>query len=156
MRNRFLLTTSATVLALGMASSMTPLFAQGPGPGFNFSNFTAAPAYVGRTASMAPDCPPMQFHVVPTGKNQLYGMAFEEKPQGATGMQAFEVSGSISDEGKVPMSLKPLGGGSPIKVDGVFSGGMLMASMNGSGKCHSGSFMMMPVAQPAPPHPGTK
>jgi hypothetical protein len=147
--------TAAFNVAL-LAVYVTPTFAQGPGPGFNWP-FNVAPAYVGRGVSKTPDdCPPMQFHVIPMGKNQLHGIAFEEKPLGATDMQVFEISGTISDEGRVPMSLKPLGGGSPIKVDSVFSGGMLMGSMNGSGKCLSGSFMLMPVAQPALPYPGGK
>jgi hypothetical protein len=78
------------------------------------------------------------------GNNQLHGIAYEEKPN----MQAFEVHGAMTDDGKTSMDLKPMGGGSPIKVDGTFRGGMLMASMKGSSKCDSTSFMLMPVAQP--------
>jgi hypothetical protein len=102
---------------------------------------------------MGPNCGPIEFHVVPTAKNQLTGVAFE----GATGTQAaaqmnvYSITGSLSDDGKVDMDLKPLAAGTPIKVNGTFKMSMLMASIAGRGTCHSSSFMLMPVAMPTPP-----
>lgn len=114
-------------------------------------SFQANSTLIGRATNMGPDCPFIEFHVVSGGRNQLQGIAFQPPSgnQPADAMRAFHVTGTIMDDGKVSMDLKPLSGGAAAKVEGTFKNGMLMASFSGAGSCHSTNFMMMPVAGPA-------
>lgn len=136
---------SASLFAVHISSAYAQ--AEGGGGGF-LQGFPSAQAFVGR-AAMAPNCPAIQFHVVPLAKNQLHGIAFEENAAGTAPLVVYDVHGTIVENSKITMDLKPLTGGSPLKVTGTFENGMLMASMNGGNVCHSGSFMLMGVAQPS-------
>ena len=108
-------------------------------------SFDEGPSYVGRTNAMGPNCPPMEIHVVPKGKNVLQGVAWGV---GEGGMSVYTVTGTLADNSAVVMDLKPIGGGPGMKVEGTFKNGMLMAKM-GAGTCHAGGAMlMMPYVRP--------
>lgn len=119
-------------------ATATPTYAQGEfGP-------TGYPTFVARDPGMGPKCPPMSYHVVAKGKNQLEGMAYTS---GENGMEIYAISGTLGGDGKVAMELKPIGVGTPAKLEGVYKMGMLMINRKG-GACHVDDFMMMPVTPP--------
>lgn len=125
-----------TVLIAGSAAT----HAQGEGA----SSFPDYYNYVGRNPGMGPKCPPMQYHVVAKNRNQLEGTAFTT---GEKGMEIYVVSGALGADGKVTMDLKPVGVGTPARVEGTYKIGMLMLKTVG-GSCHVDEFMMMPVVPP--------
>jgi hypothetical protein len=107
--------------------------------------FNRGTAFVGATGRTGPNCPPLEFHVVPTGNDRLEGVAFEPT---ASPPQIFSISGSIADNGKVAMELKSVGSGSPLKVEGMFDAGTLTASINGGGTCKFNPVILTPVTEP--------
>ena len=140
---------SSWVLATSMAAALVatlavPAHADGEGGGLGWPSFGAL---VGRTNVMGPNCPAIEFHVIPGAKNQLSGVAIEQAlgANGATSMKLYTIAGTLADNGKLAMDLKPVADGTPIKVEGAVQGAMLMASIAGGVTCHSASFMLMPV-----------
>lgn len=109
-----------------------------------------SPTFVGRAPGMGPKCPPMSYHIVTKNKNELEGMAYTSNENG---MEMYSVNGMLSNDGKVTMDLKPLGVGTPAKIEGVYKMGMLMINKR-SGTCHVDEFMMMPVTPPGRQFPG--
>jgi len=142
MKNILRSTLAAGALVALIASS-TPTYAQGEfGP-------PSYPTFVGRDPGMGPKCPPMSYHVVAKTKNQLEGMAYTS---GGDGMEIYTLAGTLGADGKVSMDLKPVGVGTPAKVEGVYKNSMLMLKKAG-GLCHVDDFMMMPVVVPQPVAP---
>ncbi len=128
---------AAGALAALIASS-TPAYAQSEfGP-------TGYQAFIGRDPGMGPKCPPVSYHIVAKTKNQLEGMAYTSA---GDGMELYAVTGTLGADGKVSMDLKPVGVGTPTKVEGVYKNSMLMIKRSG-GLCHVDDFMMMPVVVP--------
>gem|GEM_PF-6889635 len=67
-------------------------------------------------------------------------------------MEIYTLAGTLGADGKVSMDLKPVGVGTPAKVEGVYKNSMLMLKKAG-GLCHVDDFMMMPVVVPQPVAP---
>ena len=57
-----------------LLGGVTASFAQSDGPGSIWDD-TANTRFLGRANAMGPNCPPMDIHVVPKGKNELQGVA---------------------------------------------------------------------------------
>lgn len=146
---------SSSIVGTGMAVAVavalaSPVYAQSEG-GPGWSQF-GPPAFIGRSNAMGPNCPAIEFHVIPGAKNQLSGVAIEQTPlPGTSPMKLYTISGTLADDGKLAMDLKPVGEGESVKVQGTFRQAMLMASIAGRGTCHSASFMLMPAVIPMPP-----
>ena len=128
-----------------LLGGVTASFAQGDGPGVTWDD-TANTRFLGHANAMGPNCPPMDIHVVPKGKNELQGVAWG---MGEGGMSIYTVTGTLAANGVVVMDLKPVGSsGTASKIEGSFKQGMLMAKM-GAGTCHAGGAMlMMPIVLP--------
>jgi hypothetical protein len=144
----------ATSMAVALVAAFAvPAHAQQEGGGPGWSSF-GAPTFVGRTTNMGPNCPAIEFRVIPGAKNQLSGVAIEQAlgANGTSSVKLYTIAGTLADDGKLAMDLKPVAEGTPIKVEGTFKQAMLMASIAGRGTCHSSSFMLMPVVMfsPAP------
>jgi hypothetical protein len=107
--------------------------------------FNRGTAFVGATGRTGPNCPPLEFHVVPTSNDRLEGVAFEPT---ASPPQIFSISGNIANDGKVTMDLRSVGSSSALKVEGMFDAGTLTASINGGGTCKFTPVILTPVTEP--------
>ncbi len=124
------------IAIVGAVLAIAPAFAA---EGGNFQ--PPAETFVGRFMSKTSACPSLDFHLTEATDKKLTGIAFDPMMSG----QMSSLSGEVGADGKVHLTMTPMGGKGPAgAIDGSMQGSTMVLSME-SARCPMATVKLMPV-----------